>query len=58
MTGVDMDGDILSPLLSAPVWDDTLCVFSICPPVNNAVEPAAMILFYVLENKLLKEFFV
>lgn len=59
MTGVDMDGDILSPLLSAPVWDDTLCFFfiSICPQVNNAIEPAAMIPFYVLEKKLLQEFF-
>lgn len=57
MTGVDMDGDILSPLLSAPVWDDTLCFFPICPPVNNAIEPAAMILFCVLEKKLLQDFF-
>lgn len=26
--------------------------------MNNAIEPAAMILFYVLEKKLLQEFFL
>lgn len=54
MTGVDMHGDILSPLLSAPVWNDTLCFFfvSICPQERTATEPSATLpLFKKKKNK-------
>lgn len=41
MTGVDMHGDILSPLLSALCVSLVFFLVSICPQVNTATQPAA-----------------